>query len=60
MKQRRVLNRSSSDADYYLTTIEKIPGGIAPQRLWGFSAILHKFAQNQQNHWAPTVSPLTA
>lgn len=42
MKQRRVSNRSSSDTDYYLTTIEEIPGDIALQCLRGFLAILQK------------------
>ena len=50
MKQRRVSNRSASDADYYLTTIEKIPGGIAPQRLRDFL----QFSKNLSKTHKPT------
>ena len=37
MKQRRDSNRSSSDADYCLTTIGKLPGGAALQHFRGVS-----------------------
>lgn len=47
-------------ADYYLTTIEENPGDIAPQYLRGFSINPYESVQTPQNHWAPTVSHLTA
>lgn len=47
-------------ADYYLTTTTKIPGDIALQCLRGFSVILRKSVQNQQNRWPATVSHLIA
>ncbi|WP_298734642.1 hypothetical protein [uncultured Subdoligranulum sp.] len=46
--------------DYYLTTTEQNPGGIALQCLREFSVILCKSGKTSQNHWPPTVSHLTA